>query len=307
MDVSTKAFPRREAAVITYHRSPPMQPLSVFIITYNNAHEIERCLQSVAEWAAEIVCVDSLSTDGTQDICRRYGAIVIPQPFLGYDKQLQFAETQCTHDWALNLYADETVSPELAREIQHLLAMEPDANGYKMPRRNYLHKRWIATAGYYPSLHLRLFRRSAGGHIERRLHQKIKVSGKVGRLRGAIDHWCWAQDGEIIDNLFEYARLEAEEMTANGQQVRWYHFTKPGREFLRRFLFRGGWRQGAFGAVVSMRKAVEHALRLILAWEMQNRNFLETPDAVYQSGQSVTENKMANKTTETPGQGVSAA
>jgi (heptosyl)LPS beta-1,4-glucosyltransferase len=257
------------------------QPLSVFIITYNNAHEIARCLESVAGWADEIICVDSLSTDGTPDICRRYGAKVIPQPFLGYYKQLQFAETQCRHDWALNLYADETVSPELAQEIQALLVGEPDANGYKMPRRNYLHKRWIATAGYYPSLHLRLFRRSAGGHIERRLHQKIKVTGKVGRFKGAIDHWCWANDGEMLDNLLEYARLEAEEMTEKGQRVRWYHFTKPGREFLRRFLFRGGWRMGAFGAVVSMRKAVEHGLRLMLAWEMQNRAWLETPDATY--------------------------
>jgi glycosyltransferase involved in cell wall biosynthesis len=265
-----------------------MLPVSVFIITYNNAHEIERCLRSVVDWADEIVCVDSLSTDGTQDICRRYGAKVVPQSFLGYYKQLQFAERQCSHDWALNLYADETVSPELAREIQGLFtAGEPTADGYKMPRRNYLHKRWIATAGYYPSLHLRLFRRSTGGHIERRLHQKIKVQGKVGRLRGAIDHWCWANDGEMLDNLLEYARLEAEEMTEKGQRVRWYHFTKPGREFLRRFLFRGGWRLGAFGAVVSMRKAVEHGLRLMLAWEMQNREWLETPDAAYRSGQAV--------------------
>ncbi len=262
-----------------------MPPISAFIITYNNAHEIERCLSSVVDLADEIVCVDSLSTDGTQEICRRYGARVIEQPFPGYFPQLQFAENQCRNDWALNLYADETISPVLRREIEEIFREEPRANGFKMPRRNYLHRRWIATAGYYPSRHLRLFRRSRGGHIPRALHQKIKVTGKVRQLCGAIDHWCWAKQGEMLDNLLEYARIEAQEMAENNERVRLPHFARPATVFLRRFLLRGGWRQGTLGAVVSVRKACETALRLMLAWEKQNREWLDTPDELYEKAQ----------------------
>jgi glycosyltransferase involved in cell wall biosynthesis len=261
-----------------------MPPVSVFIITFNNAHEIERCLHSI-EWADEIICVDSLSSDGTPELCARFGAKVVDQPFLGYYPQLQFAERQCSHDWALNLYADETVSPELRDEISSRFQTEPSVNGFTMPRRNYLHKRWISTAGYYPSRHLRLFRRSRGGHIPRKVHQKIKVEGPVSHLRGAIDHWCWADDGEMLDNFIEYARLEAEAMTEKGQRVKLPHFWLPAGNFLKRFLVKGGWRQGAFGAVVSARHACEQAVRLMLAWEMQNREWLETPDGAWLKGQ----------------------
>jgi hypothetical protein len=185
----------------------------------------------------------------------------------------------------LNLYADETVSPELRDEIRSRFQTDPVESGFKMPRRNYLHKRWISTAGYYPSLHLRLFRRSRGGHIPRKVHQKIKVQGPVTRLKGAIDHWCWANDGEMFDNFVEYARLEAEAMTERNERVRLGHFCLPAGNFLKRFFVTGGWRQGTFGAVVSARHACEQAIRLMLAWEMQNREWLETPDETWKRGQ----------------------
>ena len=259
-----------------------MPPISAFIITYNNAHEIATCLRSI-DWVDEIVCVDSLSTDGTPDICSSMGARVISQPFLGYYQQLRFAEAHCSHDWALNLYADETVSPELRDEIQKLFATDPPADGYMMPRRNYMHKRWISTAGYYPSWHLRLFRRSKGTHLPRILHQKIRVKGKVRKLRGAIDHWCWARDGEMLDNLLEYAWLEASELADSGRRIGSAHFVIPAWSFLKRFLLKGGWRQGTLGAVVSARAACALAMRLMLAWEMQNHDWLEKPDPVWLS------------------------
>lgn len=261
-----------------------MPPISAFIITYNNADEIERCLRSI-DWVDEIICIDSYSTDGTQEICRRFGAKVITQEFPGYYKQLKFAESQCTHDWALNLYADETVSPELREEIRRIFNGAPAANGYEMPRRNYFHKRWIHTAGYYPSLHLRLFRRSQGGNIPRYIHQKIKVNGKVGRLRGAIDHWCWAKEGELIDNLNEYAFIEAVQMTEAGRRVRPYHFLLPVGNFLKRYVIKRGFMQGYVGLIASLRPACLQAVRYMLAWEMQNRERLDTPDSTWLSGQ----------------------
>ncbi|HAF88116.1 MAG TPA: glycosyltransferase family 2 protein, partial [Legionellales bacterium] len=45
--------------------------LSVIIITKNEAHNIERCLQSVA-FAQEIIVVDSGSTDSTAIIAKRF-------------------------------------------------------------------------------------------------------------------------------------------------------------------------------------------------------------------------------------------
>ena len=67
--------------------------ISVTIITLNEEKKIERCLQSIQGVADEIVVVDSLSTDGTEAICLKYGARFIKNPFPGYVAQKNFAVT----------------------------------------------------------------------------------------------------------------------------------------------------------------------------------------------------------------------
>ena len=81
-------------------------PLSVCIITYNEAENLPRCLASVA-FADEIVVVDSESTDHTVDIARQAGCRVISQPFLGYVAQKNLALQHASHQWVLCLDADE--------------------------------------------------------------------------------------------------------------------------------------------------------------------------------------------------------
>ncbi|RMF17508.1 MAG: glycosyltransferase family 2 protein, partial [Gammaproteobacteria bacterium] len=92
-------------------------PLSLVIITLNEAGRLEKCLRSVP-FADEIVVVDSGSTDGTVALARALGAKVVHQDWLGYGAQKQFAVEQATHDWVLCLDADEWLSEPLAREIE---------------------------------------------------------------------------------------------------------------------------------------------------------------------------------------------
>lgn len=59
--------------------TPPL--ISLCIIVKDEAHQIEKCLQSVLFVIDEIIVVDTGSTDGTQEICRQYGAKVIEMPW----------------------------------------------------------------------------------------------------------------------------------------------------------------------------------------------------------------------------------
>jgi glycosyltransferase involved in cell wall biosynthesis len=261
-------------------------PISVYLIVFNCAHEVGNALESVREWADEVICVDSFSTDDTVAVCESYGATVYKRAWEGYSPQLRYAEGLCRNDWVLRVDADETVSPELEAELKAMFAegKSPDdaTSGYKIRRRNYLQKRWISGGGFYPSWHLRFFRRSRGGHIERKIHEKVKVSGKVRKLQGCLDHWCWQEDFEMWENFFNYARIEAQHITDQGQRVHFWNLTYlPVGNFLRRYFFRGAWKQGTFGAVTSMRHACEHAVRLLMAWEIQNRSWLNEPDPTY--------------------------
>src|SRR5690606_33644427 len=87
-------------------------PVSAVIITLNAASQLESCLESV-QFCADIVVVDSGSTDGTQALAQRYGARVIQCEWRGFGPQKQFAVDQAQHDWVLCVDADERVSPEL--------------------------------------------------------------------------------------------------------------------------------------------------------------------------------------------------
>ena len=64
-----------------------MTALSVVIITFNEEKNIGRCLQSIQSIANEVIVVDSLSTDATENICKQYNVRFISQSFLGYIEQ----------------------------------------------------------------------------------------------------------------------------------------------------------------------------------------------------------------------------
>ena len=55
------------------------EPISVFLITLNEVAHIEQVLESVA-WADEVIVLDSGSTDGTVEICKRMGVDLHPLP-----------------------------------------------------------------------------------------------------------------------------------------------------------------------------------------------------------------------------------
>ena len=63
--------------------------LSVAILTFNEAANIRRTLQSVA-WADELVVVDSGSTDETLAIAREFNARIFVEPWKGYGATDEF-------------------------------------------------------------------------------------------------------------------------------------------------------------------------------------------------------------------------
>src|SRR4051812_25902035 len=95
-------------------------PVSVFIIAVNEADRIGRTINSVKDWADEVVVIDSGSKDGTPQTVEALGARSIHHDWPGYGLQKRFGEDQCKNDWVLNIDADEVISEELGKEIQEL-------------------------------------------------------------------------------------------------------------------------------------------------------------------------------------------
>ncbi len=102
-------------------------PISLIVLTYNEAAHIARCLDSVS-FAAEKIVVDCGSQDDTSAIARAHGARVVEQPWLGFGAQRNFATTLAAHEWILALDADEALSPQLAMELEEGLASLLDSD-----------------------------------------------------------------------------------------------------------------------------------------------------------------------------------
>ncbi len=107
-------------------------PVSVIVMTRDEAANIVACLDSVRDFAERVV-VDSASGDGTAELAAAAGARVVPFHWNGrYPKKKQWCLDTLTlaHDWVLYLDADERMTPELTAEIAALMTAGPRHAGY---------------------------------------------------------------------------------------------------------------------------------------------------------------------------------
>ena len=75
-----------------------MPKISACIISFNEEKKIEDCIKSLLPVADEIVIVDSLSTDKTVEIARKYTDKIYEQVFLGHIEQKNLAVEKASHD-----------------------------------------------------------------------------------------------------------------------------------------------------------------------------------------------------------------
>lgn len=97
-------------------------PVSVIIVTRDEAHNLPRCLAALSDFD-EVIVVDSHSTDETAVIARAQGAAVISYAWKGeYPKKRQWCldRVSTRHDRIFFVDADEVVTPELVAEIRAL-------------------------------------------------------------------------------------------------------------------------------------------------------------------------------------------
>lgn len=252
-------------------------PVSLVIITYNEEKNIERCIQSVP-FAADIVVLDSGSTDRTVDIARRLGARVKVEAWRGFQKQKTRAMALGLHDWVISLDADEGLSPEAAQEIEELLAeSKMDRDGYEMPRMTYHLGRWIRHSGWYPDRQLRFFNRTKCQWTETEVHERV-TGENIGRLKGAILHWSFDGLAAQVDTINRYSGLMATQWEKKGKSFSAVKMaTKPLGKFIEKFFVKGGWRDGMAGFIIAAASSFAIFLRFAKLWEMKHMK-PENPD-----------------------------
>src|ERR1043166_7854215 len=104
--------------------------ITPLILTRDEEANIGRTLAQLT-WAREVVVLDSMSSDATVEIARRFPNVrVVRRAFDSHAAQWAFGVAQVGTEWVLTLDADYFVPGSFVRELASL-APPPDLGGYE--------------------------------------------------------------------------------------------------------------------------------------------------------------------------------
>ena len=230
--------------------------LSACVITFNESDRIEDCVRSVS-FCDEVIVVDSHSTDGTRERAAALGARVIERDWPGYRSQKQFAVEAAGNDWVLCVDADERVSERLRGEIERLRERGFEGfAGWSIPRITEYFGRFLRHGNAYPDRLVRLFDRRRGRWSGDEIHENTRVEGRIGRLRGHLEHFSYRSLTDHLVRMQRYAELMAGALHARGKRCGLGKvLVNPAWRFFRGYVLRLGFLDGWRGMVFALVEA----------------------------------------------------
>lgn len=282
----------------------PAIPVTVIIMTRNEAANIGLCLSPLSRFA-QVLVVDSHSTDSTAVIAAANGADLVQFRWNGMypkKKQWSLSHTGIRQDWVLFIDADERVTPQLVAEIGDLMRRGPQAAAYFIDSRPLWLGRVLRYGTPYRKIALMDRRRTRFPvcpdlHVTRMWevegHYQPIVDGPVGRLHNFMIHADQKPPADWFDRHNRYSDWEAELAHNSGVvpallagERGWRRLAKrllarvPGRPWLA-FLHAYVWHLGFLDG----KAGLHHALsRLFYYWSIDlKRHWLAARDAASQS------------------------
>lgn len=273
--------------------------IDVMIIAYNEAKNLPHCLDAVRGWVRRIFVVDSGSTDGTPELAERHGATVVHHDWEGYARQKNWGleNLPFESDWILILDADEEVTPELRAKLEEIASRpssEVPESGFSINRLTYFLGRPIRHCGYYPSYHLRFFKRGSARYEDRAVHEHLMVQGPIGAISTPMLHNDRRGLEHFVAKHNRYSTLEAtalwgeiadpsriQEHASLSRQARFHRWLKrrlllklpaPGMwRFAYMYFLRLGFLDGRAGAAFSRFIAMYDGLVVLKLYDLQRR------------------------------------
>ncbi len=247
--------------------------ITVVVLTHDEAPNLGRTLASLA-WASRVVVVDSGSTDGTQEIARRFANVeLVARPFDSHGRQWAFGvrHPSITTRFVLALDADMSVDARFVTELTDRFLAGAFV-GATVPFAFAVEGRRLL-GSFYPR-QLRLFDRTRVCVDDRGHTQEFTIDGPVYRFRARVMN----DDRKPIDrhlaSQIAYSRRECERIRT-GDRLRF-------RDRLRRIgvmapmMFVAAWLRA--GGPLKGRASLRYAHERALYESMLTLRLLRAPD-----------------------------
>jgi len=245
--------------------------ISAVVNTYNEEKNLGRCLESVKNFAEEIVVVDMHSTDKTVEIAKKYKSKIFLHEYTRYvEPARNFALSKATGDWVLLIDADEELPQNLASKLTKI-AKENKVDYVQIPRKNIIFGKWIEHSRWWPDYLVRFFK-NGKVQFSNEIHVPPKTEGEGFKLEAveenAIIHHNFQSISQFIERLNRYTDIQAEELVKKGVKFEWQLvLTKPANEFFSRFFAGEGYKDGLHGLVLALLQAFSELILYLKIWQ----------------------------------------
>jgi glycosyltransferase involved in cell wall biosynthesis len=254
--------------------------ITAVILTFNEEIHLARCIESLLPLTHDIIVVDSLSTDRTIEIARKYGARVLERAWENnHSIQINWALTELDSnqtEWVLRIDADEVLTPELVSELKQVMpTLSHETVGIHFFRKICFQGKLIQHGGIGHNKVSRLFRYGHGKSEARWMDEHIKIEGKCIDLSGCIiddnlnsvswwiakhNNYASREAVDLLNLKYQFATLDSVSDAATKSAIskkRWIKenfYTKLPlgmrslSYFLYRYLFLAGFLDGSVGS-----------------------------------------------------------
>lgn len=193
-------------------------PVTAAVPVRNEEANLARCLTRLNRFA-EVVVIDSGSTDQTREIAENFQVRIVDFRWDGrYPKKRNWMLLNAPpkQPWVLFLDADEFVDQQFCDALANAIAA-PDYQGYWLNYTNYFLGKKLKYG--LEQRKLSLFRVGKGfyeridedgwSQLDMEIHEHPIVSGRVGEIKVPIEHCDYKGIGKFIEKHRHYALWEA--------------------------------------------------------------------------------------------------
>lgn len=155
-----------------------MITISLCMIVRNEKDVIARCLDPMKDIADEIIMIDTGSTDGTKDICRRYTQNVFDFEWIDdFAAARNFSFSKATMDYVIWLDADDVLLDEDQTKLKQLKhTMDPSVDAVMMVYNAGFDAAGNVILSYYRE---RMVKRQLGGLWHEPVHEVLDYRGNI--------------------------------------------------------------------------------------------------------------------------------
>ncbi len=229
-----------------------MQPVSVVIITKNEAIHIAACIRQASMVSSDIIVVDSGSTDDTVSIATQAGARIIQVDWVNFGHSRNTGAKAALHPWILAIDADERISPSLAESILQVTQLN-EQKIYGFRRENYFSNKKIRFGTWGRDKVFRLYHQQYCYWNNVPVHESLQSDHAVKTLlSGTMLHYPAANASAFHEKISRYAPLVAGRYYQDGKKIfPFLYYLAPIFAFMQSYFLFLGFLDGKEGYTIA--------------------------------------------------------